>query len=633
MAPKRAGSSGSLASTPDAKRRRPMTLQERAEKALYDSCRGMSQEQKLVVRANGKNLLEVVMDELSKMDVGSGNKIGANRWKELKAPFLKASAKPAAEALEVPLDAVENVPAGLVKGVISAKKNHPDRGPLINFLPTSPELNRTGICGLWKLALTLNPKCHKQMPLCQSIVKHMHAQQLDTKWQEEFACMNDWVVGVLTVAFHKSGLEPMEFSKLWGNVLKLVFPGVAYDKVNAAGGKYAEAPEAMEELVVSSKLGMELYAHAMISSVEVKVFEAIQQVLDPMFHAEGKWDRSRLDAIKTELEDKVDSVPAVALLPPRRTVRVQFRGKIFHRKVQSNSGLIAISVAAAWKGRAVAEGLLKPTWAEKMLIGSYTGPKVAKKLDESLAQAALMARERGDKDFALAEGVTGPLMLDKLKSSIQSCQSIDVEFDLEAMLIDNVCGEAAEILLAELCIDPLPTATNAVTVEAAVQQIAKVAHGSLYKLAPLAARTKVDLVLKWLGLLLEFREPEYSEAKGCKTMQKVADRLAFFIRFEKAAGSAKKEEVVCGAAALPLIYAKAQKDHEKSKLTLDQCWQLQAFRMLLPSEIRDPVGVMLKDLQKSNIKSAKSSSSSSSKGGKPKDSAVSQAMAIFLAQS
>ena len=50
------------------------------------------------------------------------------------------------------------------------------------------------------------------------------------------------------------------------------------------------------------------------------------------------------------------------------------------------------------------EGCLQPTWADKLLIGVYTGPAVGCKLQQGLGSAAHSVRDEGDKAFNAAEG-------------------------------------------------------------------------------------------------------------------------------------------------------------------------------------------------------------------------------------
>ena len=91
---------------------------------------------------------------------------------------------------------------------------------------------------------------------------------------------------------------------------------------------------------------------------------------------------------------------------------------------------------------------MRPTWAKKLLIGTYNGPALNRKLQISLPTATFLARDEGDKAFRALEGVSGAEMLSSLKPSMQRCEAIDNEWAVEAMLVDNICGDGPKTLLA-----------------------------------------------------------------------------------------------------------------------------------------------------------------------------------------
>ena len=57
MSPKR---TNSASGEPSSKRRYNMILEQRAHKALYDSCKGLTDEQKHVKKVDGKTLFHVI---------------------------------------------------------------------------------------------------------------------------------------------------------------------------------------------------------------------------------------------------------------------------------------------------------------------------------------------------------------------------------------------------------------------------------------------------------------------------------------------------------------------------------------------------------------------------------------------
>ena len=101
---------------------------------MYDSCKGMTGEQKHVKKVDGKTLFDLVSQELALLDVTATNKkIGAVRWRELKAPFLRRVDN-TQDAFNVAVAEAEAVSPALMKAVIACKKQNPDRSQLFTFL-------------------------------------------------------------------------------------------------------------------------------------------------------------------------------------------------------------------------------------------------------------------------------------------------------------------------------------------------------------------------------------------------------------------------------------------------------------------------------------------------------------------
>jgi hypothetical protein len=78
--------------------------------------------------------------------------------------------------------------------------------------------------------------------------------------------MKTWIDAVLCQSFAKSGGKRKKFVESWCDVIKLVVDGEALDKVIKCNGKYADARDALDDVVVSSNLGMELYSFALAAT-------------------------------------------------------------------------------------------------------------------------------------------------------------------------------------------------------------------------------------------------------------------------------------------------------------------------------------------------------------------------------
>ncbi len=97
------------------------------------------------------------------------------------------------------------------------------------------------------------------------------------------------------------------------------------------------------------------------------------------------------------------------------------------------------------------------------------------------------------------------------------------------------------------------------------------------------------------------------------------------------ASSKDPRRTFVGAPALPLIYEHCNKMHQKGACKMEHAWPLQVFRYLLPEGLREPSQVLIKDMEKASIGRAKAQAKKPK--GVKNDSAVSQAMALFLSSS
>jgi len=87
MAPKAAKVGVNVSAPP----RSEEVLKQKAEKALEDNCKRFTNEQKFVQKStqSGKTMFETVLQELKKKNCDPNYKVGALRWKEIKAEFVK----------------------------------------------------------------------------------------------------------------------------------------------------------------------------------------------------------------------------------------------------------------------------------------------------------------------------------------------------------------------------------------------------------------------------------------------------------------------------------------------------------------------------------------------------------------
>ena len=129
---------------------------------------------------------------------------------------------------------------------------------------------------------------------------------------------------------------------MWSDVFELVVSGEALDKVIMCNCNYADARDAVEDVVVSCNLGVGLYSFAIAATLEQKVHPGLTEVLDG-----SEWiSRATLDQLSLAICQKLEALSAVTLLPQRRTVKVVYQGHESERQAKAIPQQVGLEVAA-----------------------------------------------------------------------------------------------------------------------------------------------------------------------------------------------------------------------------------------------------------------------------------------------
>lgn len=342
---KRAAESSASASTRELKRQATDKV---AEKAIRDNCKEFTVEQTHCLRNTaGQTLFDTVCQEIRRKRDQPGYRLGACRWRELKMQFKVTGD---VNSLLAPPNPPEPVPPGLMKGVIACRRNHADRSVLLAYLATAPLLNRTSICGLYKLVLTMNPRCHRQLPLCMEVLRYIKRVGCASEFKKETDFLIGFMDSTLVSSLSRGGLPALEFLSLHKDIAGLVLPPDALANVLACKGAWETVTDDLSRLVSSSSIGTELFSWAVIKTLSGSVSKVIDERLGQL---PEKIDRTTVDDLRSRILILTEAIPNVNLLPSRRVVDIYYREAPFPWKVNSLSQQVAVAVAAWWKGRCV----------------------------------------------------------------------------------------------------------------------------------------------------------------------------------------------------------------------------------------------------------------------------------------
>ena len=641
MAPKRRNSAASVAPEVDAstgKRARKQTIEQLAAKAIKDSCKGMSEEMTHVVRnAKGESLFEVVVQELQKQKALGLSRLGALRWREIRDQFRQLAG--VGGQFQLPKEAEEICPT-LFRAVIACKRAHPDRALLQLWLASSSgACNKTSIVGLFKLALEMNPRCQRQLPVCLDVCRYVMRVNIMTVHPAEAQIMEPWMDSVLTASFRASGLRPSEFLRIHQGLLTLVLPAAPLKKVMDAHEAWDKVVDELAALTASSFLGQALFSFAVLKTLGSRVQSVISSGLLGLFDAKFLVTRVRVDDFRKKIMERLEKeVGNLELLPPKRVVDIMYRGQTFAVKVNSLGAHVSLACAAAWKTLALNVRELKPCWADEMIWpggGPLDLSGAAKvQVEEELCTGAQKVREQVDALYLEEEGANGSSIIASLRPKFAKFYINDPEFQVEAMLMECVCGEGAAGRLTSQVLAILPEPDRLVSLASAIQKLNVLSGSAVFKIAPKAAQAKVSNTLKWLGRILDGRPPDFETTIFDEAFGAIIEKIAYFA---VATGPAKRGEeqvqvLYYGKAATKFMIEGVQKKFADGGCKLDDISDLKVWKYLMTGDQTKEAANLIEEVEKHIASSGKASEKAKKKAapeGSKKDAAVQQAMALF----
>lgn len=342
-------------------------------------------------------------------------------------------------------------------------------------------------------------------------------------------------------------------------------------------------------------MGTQLFSYAVVKTLSTQVARKINHEVAKI--TQQKITRESVNKLRVNLLAQVEAMPNIASLPPRRVVDVTYRGKTFSSKVNSFSQQVSLSVAAAWKGKAVAETTLVPHWAETMLLPLPVAQGTPKIVDDDMCAGARLARLESNKHFEGEQGASGAAMLQSLRPKLAQGYAADSDFAVEVMLMECLCGEGSAAALIDEVLAALPNTNELKDIEPALQSVAAIVHSNLYKLASKTAQTKVGIVVKWLTCVLDSRALDFSDALQDDDLTRVKARFQYFCSVEEAVGSSGAPCLFWGETALRKMLAKASEKQGDQGCKMEDIAPFKVFGYLVPAELKDQASALIKTVE------------------------------------
>ena len=337
---KQAGAKRNLAGSAaaaDKKRQRNLTSEQKAQQALRDNCKGLSDEEKFFNKNRaGQTMLEHVTECLEKKATCPSYSMGMHRWRDIKAMFRGATDP---ITLLKPPSPEEAVPPALIKACIAAKRAHADRTLLQNFLGSFKHPNKTSLCGIYRLALGLNPARSSHLLVCMDIARWTQREQLKDKFEREVEIMFDFFDKVFMANFLAGKLKALDFAKLHAKVLELVLDGDTLGKVLATEeDNYDTIVESINELVGSSGIGVQLFSWHALRTLSKAVDDLIRSKVEALL-VDAIYEE-KVNSARSALLAAVNAMPNVGLLASKRIVPVRWGKHNINNSLSMLSGFL-----------------------------------------------------------------------------------------------------------------------------------------------------------------------------------------------------------------------------------------------------------------------------------------------------
>lgn len=231
------------------------------------------------------------------------------------------------------------------------------------------------------------------------------------------------------------------------------------------------------EVCGSSSIGHALFSFALLKHLAVSVKDSIEEVVAKF--TSGAMNQETLNRFKFEAVEKCNDLPMISLLPDRRDIQAPFGACLLTFTASSIQAEVNFRFAVAWKEAAVIAQKLKPLWCEALLgadpTKSYTGI-----VDQELCNNAGVVRGQAEELFKQV-GNTADAVLQMVRSRSSRLLLSDPDFTVEIAMLETLCGEYSQTLLADKMLELFPDENANTDVEDTFQQINVSIHEASWK--------------------------------------------------------------------------------------------------------------------------------------------------------
>lgn len=380
--------------------------------------------------------------------------------------------------------------------MIPTKKKKPDHSLMSSWINANASTKITEHIGLAKWALTLNPQSQAHSNACNAMVRYMVRHNWKQAQPAIFEHLNNFAVQTVLHAWKKQkSPKAVPFCINHMKLLPAIFEENVLDAVmQAKDDNYNPVEAQVHQLIQSNDAGQEIWGFAGVKCLSQTISAEIRTQIAAWINSGQLTEDGKNKAICSIIEH-VARIPNIELLPAVRTVMLNYVGKDFEVMVKSVPEEVKLAISFAWRPMAVKQGKLVPLWCEGLAVKT---PVILSEraIDGSLVAQPQLARTNCNIVFREAGRITGILVSNLLKNQTHEFESIDPEFEADALVVLAVAGKDSECTVFALFLDRMPEERREKTPEEVLMALTSMENEDAYRLAHKPAQSQFGLVKK-----------------------------------------------------------------------------------------------------------------------------------------
>ena len=565
-------------------------------RSLRDNFKGWSQVDIDGLKVEGLTLRERLTRDKRQQREDATFAMGGPYYKSIKLLYMSSS-DPRKQLLVS--NGNEELEPKLVIALTEARKQNPNRHPLLDWLRVSGTCNQRSLVGLLRFTLDIRAGVSiVQATLLIDIMKYLVVNGMDTAFPAEIKLVvmhfDDGLCHVLA-SMRRERLSIRTFFELSRVQCRLVLPMAETERAFAAKGSWTDISDDLNIIVASSRLGAKLFGFALESIIAEKVEGVIQNGLAAL--QEQKLTIDVVTEAKKKISTELKAIKNVDKLSPKWLVSVRYRGIVCQVEVGSIDEELIFRFDSVLKERAVETEAVLALHCENVLVDFTKKDKATLGVDDDLVRGVAVARQVANDLLASFGKISGSMVAEALLSKQAMLCSLDRSFNLEISFFNAMAGSGGETRLHAQILKTLPRAEAFKTLAETLELLKDVANSDLYIFVSKASQGSLNVTKEIIEVMSGGRPPNVAGLQGVPFLRQVAEKLPMYLTYEHPGSSATPAKRIWGKDALDALYTSLLHRKESGELIdFDVLQPFHVYSWLMTDEKKEEVNKMTKEL-------------------------------------